>query len=388
MTQVPTRVLRVYHSAVVGEWRNRERCLRNECVEVTVVAPSRWNEGGRDVALRVEPGESVVEAATVGHHPFVFGYHPLPIWRALRRSPIDVLDIHEEPASFAAFEVLVLARLAGIRPSVTLYSAQNLDKAYPPPFRWFERLALRRAAAVHSCNDAVTGVLRRKRFRGDVVNLGLGVDVDAFRPQSDGSAARADTDATFHVGYVGRIEDRKGVFTLLTAIGATTGMTVEFVGDGDAAERLSAAILARSLDDRAKVSGYANHDDLGAVYRSFDVVVVPSLDTPSWVEQFGRVVVEAMASGVPVVVSDSGSLPEVAGDAGLVVPQCDARALAAALEKLRDSPELRADLLARGLARAREFSWEHIARRQADLYRRVAVKAVQSHPNANRGSAA
>ncbi|MBS1847824.1 MAG: glycosyltransferase, partial [Actinobacteria bacterium] len=315
-----------------------------------------------------------------------------PIWRALRGGEWDVLDIHEEPAALATAEVLVLAWLAGVRPAVALYSAQNIAKRYPPPFRWFERVALRRAAAVHTCNDEVGPILRAKGFRGRVENLGLGVDVAHFAPEAvrdaGGVAAGAPAERStpnpapesvretvaagaFQVGYVGRLEARKGIFVLLDAVAGLSDVEVTFVGAGRDADRLAGEVAGRRLGGRATVDGFVAFDDLPGCYRRFDVVVVPSLDRPNWIEQFGRVVVEAMATGVPVVASDSGSLPEVVADAGLVVPQGDAGALAAALERLRDDAALRVDLAVRGRRRAEHFSWSSIAARQADLYRAI-----------------
>jgi glycosyltransferase involved in cell wall biosynthesis len=98
---------------------------------------------------------------------------------------------------------------------------------------------------------------------------------------------------------------------------------------------------------------------------------VPSLETPGWIEQFGRVAVEAMAAGTPVVASDSGSLAEVVGDAGILVPPGNPAALAAALARLAESPGERNRLAARARRRAERWSWPVIACRQAELYRRV-----------------
>ena len=120
--------------------------------------------------------------------------------------------------------------------------------------------------------------------------------------------------------------------------------------------------------DRIHIDGFVANADLPARYRAFDVVAVPSLDTPSWVEQFGRVAVEAMASGAVVVASRSGALPDVVGDAGLLVPPGDVDALAEALARLRDDPSLRRDLQTAGRERAQRYAWPAIARRQADFY--------------------
>ncbi len=114
-------------------------------------------------------------------------------------------------------------------------------------------------------------------------------------------------------------------------------------------------------------------EQLPELYRSFDVVIVPSLSTPGWTEQFCRVAVEAMASGVPVIASDSGALPEVVGDAGLLVPPGDPAALRGALNVLASDPDRRIELGRRGRTRSGRFAWETIAKEQLDFYAEVAL---------------
>lgn len=117
--------------------------------------------------------------------------------------------------------------------------------------------------------------------------------------------------------------------------------------------------------------GHLPEEELPAFYRSVDVLAVPSLPTPTWLEQFGRVAVEAMASGVPVVASDSGALPDVVGGAGVLVPPGDAAALRSALLGFDDDAAV-ARLREAGLVRARECSWEAVAEQYDELYRAAA----------------
>lgn len=367
-------VLRVYHSAVVTAWRGREEALRRNDIEVTTVAPRRWDEGGEDVPLETAAGEPVVGVRTFGRHPFRFLYEPFGLLRVLRRLRPAVLDIHEEPASLAAIEVYVLARLLGLRPTFCLYSAQNLPKRYPPPFRWWERFLLRRAAAVHTCNDAAGQVLRGKGFSGSVVNLGLGLDLARYDPLTQARAAvdSSGTEDPLRVGYVGRLTDQKGVAVLLRALPAVPSARLTIVGGGPAEATLRELVSDLSLGERVELIGHVPAVDLPARLGELDVVVVPSLDTPGVVEQFGRVVVEAQAAGAAVVVSDSGELANVGGDAALVVPQGDVAALAAALSRLaEDREELRHRQLA-GPAQAARYSWDAIGARQAALYAAMA----------------
>lgn len=366
------RVVRVFHSGVVTAWRRREVELCRDGVDLTLVSSLAWNEGGEvvDLDLDADAPYDLVGARTWGRHPYGFVYDPRPIWPILRAGGVDVLDIHEEPASLAAAEVLVLARLARRgRVRVSLYCAQNIEKRYPPPFRWLERFALRRADAVHTCNDEAGRILRRKGFRGMVRNLGLGVDVERFSPSVPQPAGEA---GPMRVGYVGRLEPHKGVAVLLHAIARVPDVDLVIVGEGPQRAALGRAVGDLGLAHRVRIEGFVSQDELPDTYRRFDVLVVPSVETPSWIEQFGRVALEAMASGVAVVVSDSGALPEVLGGAGLLVPPDDQVALAEALTRLRDDPVERARLAEAGRRRAHDFSWPAVAERQLALYEEMA----------------
>ncbi|HWC23439.1 MAG TPA: glycosyltransferase [Flexivirga sp.] len=358
------RSLRISHSAVVRSWRQREQSIRESGVDVRLLAARRWNEAGRALDLSPLPGEPVIPVRTFGTHPALFLYDPLPLWRALR-SEMDVLDIHEEPFALATAQILLLRKLARQRAPYTLYSAQNLQKRYPPPFRWLERLALRHAAGLQVCNDAAGRICSGKGFPGRPVTIGLGVEHAVFHP----GATITEASPSVTVGFAGRLERRKGVFVLLDAVAAAPELTLYVAGAGPAEDELRAAITERGLRERVQLLGALGSDDLAAFYRRIDVLAVPSLTTASWVEQFGRVAVEAMACGTPVVSSDSGALPEVVGDAGLVVPEGDVAALSSALREAAGPG--RATLRAAGLQRAVRYDWRAIGAQFTELYRTV-----------------
>ena len=263
---------------------------------------------------------------TWGRHPALFVYAPLPLWRALGR-PYDVIDIHEEPFALATAEILLLRRLRRQRAPYVLYSAQNIDKRYPPPFRWIERWALRHAAALSVCNSEAGRICERKGFPGAATLIPLGVDTQRFSP----APARPEGQVPV-IGYVGRLEPHKGVHVLLDAIARLDRATLRIAGAGPEEAALRARVAELGIGDRVELVGSVGQDQLPDFYRGLDVLAVPSLPTPGWLEQFGRVVVEAMACGVPVVASDTGALPDVVGDAGLLVPPGDPEALATALD--------------------------------------------------------
>ncbi len=366
------RVLRLFHSGVMTAWRARERGLRGLGHDVRLLAAARWNEGGTVVTLtsdpdRLEPRGSVVPVATVGRHPALFAYHPRPLWRELGER-WDVLDLHEEPFAVSALEALLLRKLRRNRAPYALYSAQNLEKRYPVPFRWWERLALRHARALVVCNEEAGQICVRKGFPGVPDVVPLGVDVERFAPAD---REPPPSGAPVRVGYVGRLATHKGVDVLLDAVAAYPDLRLTVVGAGPQEEQLRERAAYPDLVGRVSFAGGATQEELPRLLAGMDVLAVPSLTTPGWVEQFGRVVVEAMAAGVPVVASGSGALPEVVGDAGLLVPERDPGALGEALLRVCREPGLWATLRGRGLARAQECSWERVAARYDAVYRRM-----------------
>nr|WP_246297630.1 glycosyltransferase [Janibacter cremeus] len=363
--------MRISHSGVVDDWRERERVARRLGHEVTSVTARRWDEGGRDVPLDPRPGEDVIGVRTLGIHPALFVYDPRPLWRLLRRE-WDVLDLHEEPFALATAEVLALRALRGARMPYCLYSAQNIDKRYPPPFRWLERWALRHAAAVSVCNEQAGQIVTRKGLAGRAVLIGLGIDSDRFTPE--GRRAHHGVDPV-RVGYAGRLARHKGVDVLLEAVAATPNLRLVVAGAGPQLQDLRERATSPDLAGRAEFLGPVGKADLPDFYRSLDVLAVPSRTTPGWLEQFGRVVVEAMACGTPVVATDSGALPDVVGGAGLLVPPGDPDALAAALARAGADDDLWTTMQRKGLARAREFDWGVIGEQYVALYEDIAKGA-------------
>jgi len=358
------RVLRVAHHAVVSAWRERERALRTLGADVRLVSAKRWNEGGRDIVL--DPGVDgfVTGARTLGRHPNAFVYAPRPIWRLLG-GPVDLLDLHEEPVALATAEILLLRRLSRNRIPYVLYSAQNIDKRYPVPFRWLERAALRGASGAYVCNREAGAILHRKGLRGPIRYIPLGVDTSRFSPR-EASAPRS----VPVIAYVGRLEPYKGVDTLLRAVADRPGWRIELTGDGPHRAHLEALASELGIADRVAFLGFAQDADLAERYRRADVIVVPSIPWPGWLEQFCRVAVEAMAAGVPVVASRSGAIPDVVADAGLLVTPGDADALRTALDEALE-PARWSALRETGLTRAQEFTWERVAEQQLAFYREI-----------------
>jgi glycosyltransferase involved in cell wall biosynthesis len=149
------------------------------------------------------------------------------------------------------------------------------------------------------------------------------------------------------------------------------------VGEGPYREAVTAQAEALGLDGRLEITGSVPHEAMQGHLARMDVLVLPSRTTARWKEQFGRVLVEAMALGVPVIGSNSGEIPAVVGDAGLVFPEGDVTELRGRIRCLMGDDALRADLARRGSARALgRYTNQAIADATHAIYRRCLEASV------------
>ena len=340
------RVLMLSKACIVGIYQPKLEAIARHGVDLTVLVPPSWRDerGVQRLERAHTDGYQLREIPIRFNGNFHLHHYPT-LAHEIRRFQPQIVHIDEEPYNLATWQALRHARRLGLK--ALFFSWQNIQRAYPPPFSWGERWTLRSADYALAGTDAAANVLRRKGYAGPLAVIPqFGTSPDLFQP------ARDRPQRPFTIGYIGRIVPEKGLHILLRAAAQLDGdWRLRLVGGGD--DRAAMESLARSLgiSEKAAFIGQLPSTDLPSEYHKLDALVLPSLTRPNWKEQFGRVLVEAMASGVPVIGSDSGAIPGVIGDAGLIVAEGDVAALAKALRDLRDRSPLRADLVEKGRAR-------------------------------------
>jgi glycosyltransferase involved in cell wall biosynthesis len=376
------RVLRIAHSSLTPELRQRERALAR-CypdVELEVVTTECWREAEIEVEAAPDDLFPVRTARSYfSKHIQLFAYDPRPIIKALREHKPHLIDLGHESYSVAGAEVLTLCRWFAPDVPVVMQANQNIHHHYPPPFNWFERRAFRRVAAAYGCSETVCEVLRAKGFAKPAPVVPFGVDTEAFRPRADGGEA---INRQLTIGYIGRMLPGKGLNVLADALAEIKDEAWQLlvVGDGSEREAFEQQLRATGLGDRSEFTGAISFARVPEYFQRLDVMVIPTETTKRIREQFGRVIVEAMASGVPVIGSTCGAIPEVIGDAGLICPEGDAAALAAALRRMLLDEDLRRRLARAGLDRVKQYSWERVAEKTYELFRQVLNDARPAGP--------
>jgi len=369
------KVLYVSKALVVAAYRDKLRELAAH-VDVAALVPERWGE------QTPEPDPDAASAPPILTRPaLLHGHNHFHVYRGagavLDAVRPDLVHIDEEPYSIVTLQFAELCRARGI-PSL-FFAWQNLAKRLPPPFGALRARVFRLVAGGIAGTAAAARVLRDAGYRGPLAVIPqFGVNPVRFAPDA---RARADVRArlgigegAFLVGFGGRLVPEKGVHLLLEALASLAGDAHLLVmGDGPERPRLEAQAAQGGIAERVHFVGAVPSVAMPRWLAALDVLALPSLRKKGWAEQFGRILVEAMACGVPVVGSATGEVPEVVGEGGVVVPEADAAALAAAL---RGFATMAPDALAEARLRARawvcsRYTQERVARETVEFYRQL-----------------
>jgi glycosyltransferase involved in cell wall biosynthesis len=295
----------------------------------------------------------------------------------------DIFHIDEEPYNLATFQAMRLAQAVGV--STVVFSWQNLLRRYPPPFSLMERYVLSKADVLLVGNSEAARVWERKGYTGPICHIPqFGVDPAIYyrhkRPTRQGRISafkhrniRRPNQPALVIGYVGRLVEEKGLEILLHAARRLVGpWTMHILGSGPDRERLEKVAQWLGLGPRVTFDQKMPSTHLPHYFSGLDVLVLPSLSQSNWKEQFGRVLIEAMACDVITVGARCGAIPEVIGQAGLTFAEGDVAELQAQLQRLIDDVALRDELRQKGRQRVTEnYTQAAIAKNTVDVYRRT-----------------
>ena len=391
----PLRILAVGHSYILAVNRATARHLANDpAFEVTVAAPRYFHGDLRRLQLEEEPAGSAVKLVPLNAYGSRFIHTYRYAGRALKHlltnGGFDVVHVWEEPYIYAGFQICRMVKRYS-RAKLVFRTAQNLSKRYLPPFNFLERWTLQRADGWIAGGQSVFDTMVTRGYdpaRGRV--LSPGVDLSLFQPLSPALKARgrAELDLLADsplIGLLGRLTPAKGVSVLLQAVErlpAELPWALLFLGSGKEEANILRWAHERGWRERVRVR-LVRHDEVPRFLGIVDVLAAPSQTTRQWKEQFGRMVIEAFACGVPVIGSDSGELPNVIGDAGIIVPEDDVDRWTAALAATLTNSEQREMLARRSLARVQRFSAASQADQHAAFYHQLHAGELEAHSPAD-----
>ncbi len=363
------RVVMVSKALLVGAYQRKAEAMARLGIDLTVLVPPIWTDRrGEQLAERRHTNGYTLRVIPLRWNGNYHLHHYPTLARELASIRPQIVHMDEEPYNLATWLGLRAAAHNGT--AGTFFTWQNLNRRYPPPFRWFEQSNYRRAAVAIAGNRAAAAVLAAKGYRGEVAVIPqFGVDPVAFSPPT----IQQPQSNCCQIGYAGGLLPEKGVDLLLRACAALQGeWQLQIAGTGSEEESLRSLATTLGVTDRIQWHGRVDSEGMANFYRSLDLLVLPSRTRSNWKEQFGRVLTEAMACAVCVVGSDSGEIPNVIGMAEQIFPEDNLTALQQLLQNLLNNPDRRRSLGAAGRSRVLgQYTMAAVAEQTVAVYEQL-----------------
>ncbi len=345
--------MRILHLDSGREWRGGQQQL--------LLLLTFLREKGHEVAAACRAGSPLhdrLRAASIACLPW-----PVPgPGGFLRRLDQDVREFRPDIIHSHDARSILPALWAGKPRRIQVVAHRRVDF---PIGRLAALVKYRPLAAVIAVSAKIKEILAGRGVHGSrILVVPDGIDLERF--------ARAQTPPgpDLHVGSAGSLVDHKGHIHLVEAaprlLADHPNLHFSIAGEGPLRPLLEQRISELGINDRFRLRGFVA--DMPSFYRSLDIYAHPSN-----LEGMGSAIIEAMASGLPVVAAASGGIPEVVGGHGVLVAPADPGALAAGLKALLESPQERARLAARSLARSRQFDFRLTNAPLIGLYQRLAA---------------
>ena len=338
-------------------------------VELTLVVPTKWDNTRREKGYCDEYKTIPRRIVLNGFNHF----HWYPgLAKIIRHVRPDILHIEEEHYSIVTYQAIRLARKYNVK--CIFVSLQNIYKTYPFPFSWIEKYNIRNADYAVAVSDEIKNVLVRKGLGKEQISvIPYGVDHLMYcKTESHDLESKLGLDS-FTIGYMGRFVKEKGIMDLLQAVSRINNdFNLLLVGSGKLRHKIRAEGRRLGLLEKIRIVDSVSSSQIPSYLNCMDCLVLPSRTTRKWKEQFGRVLIEAMSCEVPVIGTDSGEIPIVISDCGLIFKEGDVDDLSSKIKLLINNIDLRIELAKKGRQRVLDnFTQEKVARETYEIYQKM-----------------
>ncbi len=386
------KILVASHTYIVDLNCEKLRALSRleDNTEVTVVVPKRWKPGGVqnriiETQYKDEGNFRIVPVSNFSQNHqglLTFGADLISLLKSFRP---DIIQVEQGAKSLAYAQMIALNKLLGLKAKNVFFTWWNLPYSLNLPASLLEKYNLTNTHGIISGNQDGASILQQRGYNGKIkVMPQLGVDENLFTPKLQPELAEKLNIklGEFIIGFVGRFVPEKGIMTLLNALETIKHKEWKclLLGRGILKDELLQKARAANLEDRIIIVESVPHHEVCNYINLMSTLVLPSettykfktLTSVGWKEQFGHVIIEAMACQTPVIGSDSGEIPHVIGDAGMVFPEGDAEKLASCLTALMEDPELAYNLGQLGYAKAMsQYTNTALAKQQLEFYKEI-----------------
>lgn len=377
------RVLVVSHTYISPINRKKWQVLASifSKTNITVVFPQTW-----PTTIFNHIAESDLSKFALSNCKFValkafktgnevlYHFDSLPLLRLIKDFKPDIVHVEQGDNSLSYFQTILFSKMLRLKSKFVFFTWVNWQHRFSLKYRIFwtriENFNLKKSDAAVVGNNAAQEILLKKGFEKPILVLPqLGIDTQTFQPAKK-------CNQTIKIGFAGRLVKEKGIFLLLDAFIALSNkysnLKMSYLGSGPCLQELTSQIKNNNVSDKVEILQPVPHEQVANFMHSLDIFVLPSFDTCNWREQFGHVLIEAMACNVAVVGSDAGAIPEVLADAGLVFKQNDVLSLQNTMDLLINNKSQRLEIASRGYKRAlKVYSLEAVAKQTYEFWKSI-----------------
>ncbi len=342
----------ISHTYVTPMNQAKVQALTEFFSDVHMIVPTRVKDTLRTIQfeqMSQAKFQSTAIEAGFDFHNSTRLYHPWQLIKALKKTDSQIWLVEQEPYSLSTLQILRLKKKFGVK--VLLYSFQNIFKIYSQPFSWVEKKCLSLSDGLIVGSDSASEVWQRKGYPKNKIHIlpQVGVDIDFFPPMNSNIARKKlSLPPAMTFGFAGRLVEEKGVQILLQA-GASLRdylakakkdlpFQILIVGRGPFENELRHLIKKLSIESMVIFTGAPTHEEMPQYLQAMDVLVLPSLTRAHWREQFGHVLIEAMACEKPCLASDADPMNKIIAGSGLCFKEGDAADLALKMQLMLENP--------------------------------------------------
>ncbi|MDE5069569.1 MAG: hormogonium polysaccharide biosynthesis glycosyltransferase HpsO [Trichodesmium sp. St4_bin8_1] len=386
------KILIASHTYIVDLNREKLRALAKlePGLEVRVVVPRRWNPKGVQSEIVetkfIDEGSfKVIPLSNYSQNNqalLTFGPELISL---LRKFKPDIIQVEQGSKALTYAQFITFNKLLGLQAKNLFFTWWNLPYELKFPISYLESYNLRNTDGIVAGNKDGEKILRNKGYKGLIkVMPQLGVDESLFKsePQVELRDSLGIKDDDFVVGFVGRFVQEKGLLTLTKSLAGLQEKNWKclLLGRGELQATLWELATVLGIKERLIFVESVPHNYVQKYINLMNTLVLPSettykfktLTSVGWKEQFGHVLIEAMACKVPVIGSDSGEIPNVIGDVGLVFPEGNIEELRNCLMQLMEQKELAESLGEKGYKKAMsQYTNKALARQLLSFYQEL-----------------
>ncbi len=364
------KVAYISHIYIVKQNQHKIELIRNKYnIETLIITPRKWknilikNFYGNDLK------NSTVKYLEVYRPGNLKKYLYRNILPVLKHFKPDIIHIDEEPWFLSTFQIIFLSiNFLKPPPKFVIFTWENINKKFKFYYHWIERYNLKKASVIFAGNkEAKKRILQINPCANVYVLPNLGVNLNEYNFKKKISSR-------IRIGYIGRLVPEKGIFLLLNAFLKlpVKNKFLSITGDGILKQKIKQFIETHKLTGIVKLNPPVPHEKVAELFKELDILVLPSYSTSAWKEQFGHVLIEAMAGKTAVLGSSCGAIPEVIDKAGLIFKENDENDLLKKLYKLVKDKNLREKLIEKGYKRVKKhYTNEVLAEKTVDTYNKI-----------------